>query len=149
MSAITEGMRVSRQQLAGQTLIEFALVALPFLLLTFGIIEGGRLLFTYHEVNNAAREGVRYMVAHGALHPDPDEQLGPGDEDAVIEYVLDHTAGLDPADLTVSPVWNDNGNAPGQVVSIQVSYQFEPVIGMIFGLDPIELEAMSEMRIHY
>jgi len=142
-------MSVLRQRAAGQSLIEFALVALPFLLLTFGVIEGGRLLFTYHEVNSAAREGVRFMVAHGALHPDPAERLGPGDEDVVIDYVLDRTAGLDPADLTVTPVWNDGGNAPGQVVSVQVTYQFEPIIAMVFGAGPIELRATSEMRIHY
>ncbi len=138
-----------RQQVSGQALVEFALVALPFLLLTFGIIEGGRLLFTYHEVNSAAREGVRYMVAHGALHPDPGGRLGPGDEAAVVDYVLDRTAGLDPAGLTVTPVWNDGGNAPGQVVSVQVTYQFQPIVGMIFGTGPIELRATSQMRIHY
>lgn len=142
-------MSVLRQRAAGQSLIEFALVALPFLLLTFGVIEGGRLLFTYHEVNNAAREGVRYMVAHGALHPDPAKRLGPGDEDVVIDYVLDRTAGLDPANLTVTPVWNDGGNAPGQVVSVKVTYRFQPIVNMIFGVGLIELRATSEMHIHY
>jgi hypothetical protein len=49
---------------SGQGFVEFALI-LP-VLLTWGIVEFGRLLLIYTEVSNAAREAVRYGVARGA-----------------------------------------------------------------------------------
>ncbi|MCL4562404.1 MAG: pilus assembly protein [Chloroflexi bacterium] len=45
---------------AGQGLVEFALAFPIFLLLTLGIIEGGRLLFIYASVTSASREAARY-----------------------------------------------------------------------------------------
>jgi Flp pilus assembly protein TadG len=46
---------------AGQELVEFALI-LPLLLLFLGIIEVGRLMFSYSTIANAAREGARYDI---------------------------------------------------------------------------------------
>lgn len=135
-----------RRRLFGQSTVEFALIAVPFFLLVFGIIEGGRLVFTYHEIQNAAREGTRYMVAHGAFADDP---LAPGDAGEVQDYVLDKTAGLDPASLEISAAWLDGSNEPGKRVEVEVQYEFEPIVGMVLGADPITLTARSEMRIHY
>lgn len=46
-----------------QTMVEFALVFPILLLITYGIIEFGRLVFIYAAVTNAAREGARYGAA--------------------------------------------------------------------------------------
>ncbi|GBD16649.1 hypothetical protein HRbin26_01550 [bacterium HR26] len=135
-----------RRRLFGQSTVEFALIAVPFFLLVFGIIEGGRLVFTYHEIQNAAREGTRYMVAHGAFADDP---LAPGDTTEVEDYVLSKTAGLEPASLEISANWLDGSNEPGKRVAVEVQYEFEPIVGMVLGADPITLTARSEMRIHY
>lgn len=43
----------------GQTLVEFALILPVFILILVGIFDAGRLVFAYHTVNNAAREGGR------------------------------------------------------------------------------------------
>jgi hypothetical protein len=43
----------------GQSLVEMALILPVFLLILIGIFDGGRLVFAYHTVNNAAREGGR------------------------------------------------------------------------------------------
>ena len=52
---------------AGQGMVEFAL-SLPILLvLMLGIIEFGRLLFTYSAVVTATREAARYGAAAGGL----------------------------------------------------------------------------------
>lgn len=48
-----------------QSLVEFALILPLLLLLIFGLIDTGRLLFQYSMVTNAAREGARYGVATG------------------------------------------------------------------------------------
>jgi hypothetical protein len=46
----------------GQTLVEFALAALVFFILIFGIFDGARLFQSWLAVQHAAREGARYAV---------------------------------------------------------------------------------------
>jgi Flp pilus assembly protein TadG len=48
----------------GQALVEFALVLPVFLLIVFGVIDAGRLIFTYNEVSNAARAGARVAIVN-------------------------------------------------------------------------------------
>ena len=55
-------------------LIEFALSVWTLFLLTFLIFEFCMAIYTYSVLGNAAREGVRYAIAHGtdsALAADP------------------------------------------------------------------------------
>ncbi len=49
----------------GQSLVEFALVLPVFLLMVFGIIDLGRVIWAYDNLANAAREGARYASVHG------------------------------------------------------------------------------------
>jgi hypothetical protein len=58
--------RPDQSKSRGQAMVEFALVAPIFFLLLFLIIEGGRFVFFYEMLNNAAREGARYAIVHGA-----------------------------------------------------------------------------------
>ena len=51
-----------RQAQRSQALIEFALISPVLLLLLFGIIDIGRLVFYYDTLNHAAREGARTAV---------------------------------------------------------------------------------------
>src|ERR1044071_4879824 len=49
----------------GQAMVEFA-IALPVLLLIlYGIMEFGRMVFIYSLVNTASRDAVRYASAYG------------------------------------------------------------------------------------
>jgi hypothetical protein len=48
-----------------QTMVEFALVFPLVLIITYGIIEFGRMVFIYTAVTGAAREGARYGAAGG------------------------------------------------------------------------------------
>jgi Flp pilus assembly protein TadG len=47
------------QRSRGQSLVEFALVIPIFLLLLFGLIDGGRLVYQHSVLSQAAREGAR------------------------------------------------------------------------------------------
>ena len=51
----------------GQDLVEFALILPVLLLLIFGIIEAGRLLFMYSTATLSSREAVRYGSAVGEV----------------------------------------------------------------------------------
>jgi len=55
----------SRMKNSGQAMVEFAIAAPVLLLLLYGIIETGRLLFVYSFVNNASRQAVRYGSTNG------------------------------------------------------------------------------------
>lgn len=56
---------------AGQTAVEFALVASLLLMLVFGIIELGLTVYDYNTVSSAAREAVRYAIVHSPTGPNP------------------------------------------------------------------------------
>jgi Flp pilus assembly protein TadG len=55
-----------RSDRRGQALVEFALAAPIFLFLMFAIIDFGRYVYYVQILNNAAREGARYAIVHGA-----------------------------------------------------------------------------------
>lgn len=54
--------RSIRKQEKGQSLVEFALVAMIFLVVLFGIIEFSRALWTYNTIVQATRAGARFAV---------------------------------------------------------------------------------------
>jgi Flp pilus assembly protein TadG len=49
----------------GQGLVEFAIVLPVFLLIVFGAIDLGRVIWATDDITNAAREGARYASVHG------------------------------------------------------------------------------------
>src|SRR2546422_140399 len=54
---------------AGQSLAELSIVLGLLLVLLFGIVDAGRLIFAYNAVSAGAREGVRSAVVRGATSP--------------------------------------------------------------------------------
>lgn len=53
-----------RQNERGTTIAEFAVVALLFFTIIFGIIEFGRLLYTHNALTDATRRGARFASLH-------------------------------------------------------------------------------------
>ena len=47
-----------------QSLVEFALILPIFLLLIMGIVDAGRLIYTFNTVSNAARKGARIAIVN-------------------------------------------------------------------------------------
>jgi hypothetical protein len=58
-------LRSHHQPEKAQTMVEFALVFPIVLLIVYGLIEFGRMLFIYNSTTSAAREGARYGSAAG------------------------------------------------------------------------------------
>ena len=57
---------------AGQSLSELSIVLVLFLVVTFGIVDAGRLILAYNAVSLGAREGVRYAIGrYGSLEHVP------------------------------------------------------------------------------
>lgn len=53
-----------KRRRAGAAVVETALVLLPLLMFVMGIFEFGRLFMSWNLLNNAARNGCRYALAH-------------------------------------------------------------------------------------
>lgn len=64
---ITQKIFQYRKCLSGATAIEFAMLALPFLMLLFGVMEGGRIAWTMNSVQYAIEETSRYASLNAGL----------------------------------------------------------------------------------
>jgi Flp pilus assembly protein TadG len=122
----------------GQSMVEFALAAPVFLLLLFGTIEFGRLVWTIHELENGTREAMRYAVVHGADSGDPADV---GDMETVH---ADRTS----IDATLS--CTNCGGTRGTTVVVSATYSFQPIVTTLIGLSStISLSSQSEGVIHH
>jgi Flp pilus assembly protein TadG len=116
-------VRNRRKWLRGATFVEFAIVALPMLMLTFGIIAFGMAVYSYSFVSNAARDAVRYAIVHG------NASLSPASSSDIQQYVRSEAYGLNSTGLSVATTWAPD-NKPGSVVKVQVTYSFHPFYPM-------------------
>jgi Flp pilus assembly protein TadG len=120
----------------GTTLVETALSMVPWLLLTFGIIDGGRLLFEYNVVSNAAREGVRWAAVRGQASGRA------ASRNDIITYVQGLGLGLA---LNVDPQFVPD-NKQGSTVRVTVTRNFAPAVAL-FTSAGIGLRSSSQMTI--
>ena len=108
----------------GVVAVEFALVIPVFLLMTYGFMELGRALFIQNSLGHAVYEAQRYAIVHGA------SSSSPADEDAIAAVILEKAGMLDGDLLTVDVTYSPD-NEPGSVVTIQATYAFDYMTGLI------------------
>jgi len=98
----------------GSSMVEFAFAAMALFLVLFGIIEFGRMLYTYHTVSNAARLGARWAMVRGTASCSGavGKQLSacPANQNEVQSFVQSQVTLLGPGTLTVTATW-PGGNA--------------------------------------
>ena len=136
---------MSRRREAGQSLVEFALIAPLLMLLVLATIDGARAVFAYNTIANAAREGARYGIVHGATSSTP---VGPGvNETELVTHVEQFTRSFPAPDIAVTPTWPQGSNSDGSPVAVQVTYQYRPLFGGLIGIGPMTLRASSTMVI--
>ena len=151
---------------AGQSLVEFALVTLFVILpVTFGIIDGGILFYKWVAVNNGAREGARA----GAIYQDTTIsngkqwmmlQIDDGRESVIIQAVertvgplvtVDDSQTSYPDDPCVS--WTGHTcdvydvYRGGDRVTVAITHTHSPLVGLVIGVDRIDLTASATMSI--
>ncbi len=125
----------------GAAFIEFALIAPIFFLVTFAIIDFGRMMWLNNTVEHVAAEGARYAAVRGS------DKASPVSESQVTTYVQDRATGIPAADMTVSVTWSPSNN-PGGSVTVLVTYNYEYIIGGMLGFDPVDLEGRSTMIVN-
>jgi len=128
---------LEREQ-AGQSLAELSIVLVLFLVLTFGIVDAGRLIFAYNAVSAGAREGVRWAVVRGATSP-----LGTATKDDIKTFVQSRTVGTT---VAVDATWTPD-TQPGSTVAVTVTSPFSPIAPFPLVPKTITLRSTSSMVI--
>jgi Flp pilus assembly protein TadG len=110
----------------GSTSVEFALVAMPFILLTFGAIEGGRLLY--------ALTALTYAVASGARVAALPATSGTG---TVVQAVVNDALPLNVSSGNVTVTVNQGvksfaNRSAGDSVEVVATYTYQPAASFVF-----------------
>ncbi len=162
----------------GQALVEFALVAPMLFLLLLGVFEGGRFVLYMEALNNAAREGARYAIVHGARGtpqsgplPDGVDEKADYDEvgDDIRQRVREAAIGLLVEDSLEIPeiCWltpaekivpirdvtdcSHGHNGHGSPVTVWVDYSYDTILDQMLGVDflpTIELSAETTLVVN-
>jgi Flp pilus assembly protein TadG len=151
--------RLIRDRVAsrGQGLVEFALVIPIFLLLLFGLIDAGRLVYQHSVLSQAAREGARLASVEASWVGSGDASCGTGGGPvcpsnvgalrtdiraaanrmvtpfAVITNAQLYTS-CDPTGGAPTGDWNDTtctSNTSGNVASVRVESTFLPITPIV------------------
>jgi Flp pilus assembly protein TadG len=144
----------------GQAQVEFALTVVFVMVLVLGCIEMMVLIYTYSVLADAAKEGVRYAVVHGA-GVGAANCSGPGgavpggatvtcaDATAnnVITKVTNYTSFSfhDSSAMTITPTYLDTSSVAPSRVRVTVSYPYQAIFGL--GWPTVTLNAAAEGRI--
>jgi hypothetical protein len=150
---VTEERRTSRE--SGQSLVEFTIGLVVLLLLVSGLLDLGRLYFTYVALEDGAGEAALYLAINPAC---PTATSGSQCADPNnAEYRAKHAGGgivdwnvtvikIDiPTDALGNPVYD-----VGESVSVTIDYPFgllTPVIPRIAGVNPITMSTHASQVI--
>jgi hypothetical protein len=134
-------------------LIEFSLSMWVVFLVTFLIFELCMTVYTYSVLGNAAREGVRYAIVHGA---DSTSCSGPGAGcgDASGSNLTAVVAGYaaasfhDVGGMVITPSWPDGTSTPKSRVLVTISYSYVPYLRLPGIMTP-QMQVTAEGRIVY
>jgi hypothetical protein len=146
------GRSAKRLHSRGQSLIEFGLAFPLLLVIVLGLIETGRLVYTYSAVTTASREGARYGLSLGnnGLGVPHYQDCG-GIREAAM--ALTSIAGIEETDIVIS---FDSGPGPvitsscppasvetGTRILVQVTASFKPIVPLV-KLPPIDITSTSK-----
>jgi len=151
-------LKAIRGRQSGQAIVEFALTVILLMLLMFALLELSIFIYTYSVLANAAKEGVRYAIVHGASNGTPS---GPSSGSASslpctasstnVTNVVNQTknfAGftlLNTSNVNVFVCYLDGDNKFNSLVEVSVSYLYRPLFG--FNWPSVTVNANSAGRI--
>jgi Flp pilus assembly protein TadG len=139
----------TRQRRRGVALVEFAFVALLFMMLLFGIIEYCRLIFTQQVMFNAVREGARFAVVNSGGDPN----LVTDTQAVVLQKMAGVNNSVTGYACTVF-LADSNGNNIGaattalfgQLIGVQITCTYSPIVpSLLFMNKSITLTTKSYM----
>jgi Flp pilus assembly protein TadG len=127
----------------GAAAVEFALVLPILVVLAFGIIDFGRLLYTYNNLTSAVREGARFAAVQTEANVD-DVALVQG---RVSDYIA--SFGGDSVATSQIEVTLDASPPATRFITVRIdAYEFVPItpIAALIGLGDITLSPRAVFR---
>lgn len=124
----------------GAMAIETALLFPLLILLIFGMIEFGLLMYNRQVLTNASREGARAGIVLDIPRV-PDSDI----ENVVNQYCTDRLVTFGAANTASTNITRE-GDVFGDDLTVRVTYQYAFLVLTNFGFDPIQLEAQTVMR---
>ncbi len=155
-------MNGRRRASRGQALIEFAFVVPVIVFLVAAFIEGGRAVYSYNTLTNAARQGARVAAVNQlTTFADCDESLpieDPSDAHwTIVGCVIQAGVGLglQPSNVSIAyaaPPDTTLSCSPtihiGCIASVTVTYQYQPSTPLISGVIPtVTMTSTSQMPV--
>jgi Flp pilus assembly protein TadG len=147
-------MKKKLRREAGGAAAEFAIILPLLILILFGIVEFGLLLYNKQVLTNASREGARAGIVVGVPKL-TDQQI----RDIIADYCNGLLVNFNGASSTISSTDDSNieidrsaGNNFGNDLIVKVSYTYNFLVLSVvnkFGFslfDPIELKAITVMK---
>ena len=136
----------------GTTAVETAIIIIPLMLLIFGIIEFGLLLFNKQVLTNASREGARAGIVVGLGHSG-----GSGAEyviesqDETFAFCTGHLVTFGPGIPYIDPPYyidRDGNDLPsrGDDLTLRLRYQYDFLFLSVFGIGPVDVNAVTIMK---
>lgn len=124
----------------GQALVEFALIAPVLILIFAGVLDLGRVFFTYEAAINAAREAARYCALYYAQSPDLN---------VVVEDEMGVASLPSGASVTASPTCDSSSLVQGQPVTVSVTLPVAVPLfsGIVGGSGSVMITAAGTMMV--
>lgn len=154
-----------RRSTGGQALVEFALISVFIMIVLLSMLEMIMLMHTYNVLADAAKDGVRYAIVHGANNSTPSGPTCPcvdidgpaappgtvagygsgyGVVKTLAQYSLHNMAGI-----TVTVTYPDTALPPANKtpnrVGVVIAYPVHPLFGL--GWPTVTVYAAAQGRI--
>ena len=140
----------------GQAAVEFALTITILVFLLVGMLELTMLIYTYSVLADAAKEGVRYAIVHGASVSDaisgdtastPWPPCTTPASGSLLSTVRTYAAASlhSASSMNIYACYPDGSNKPGSAVQVSVNYPYQPLFGL--GWPKVNVSANSAGRI--
>jgi len=131
----------------GAAVVEFAIVSVVLLIIVFGVIELGILMFDKHILTNASREGARAGIVMRTPRVSNAAILAKVNEYAEAHMVSFGASSTLSVTVTPNEASRAGAASSGEELEVSVTYPFEFLILSGFGLKPLTLTANTRMRI--
>lgn len=142
----------------GQAAVEFALTITILALLLVGMLELTMFVYTYSVLADAAKEGVRYAIVHGASvsgASSGDASSAPWPActtpatGSLLTTVKTYAAASlhSTSSMNIYACYPDGSNTPGSAVQVSVNYLYQPLFGL--GWPSVNVSANSAGRIMF
>jgi Flp pilus assembly protein TadG len=142
-------MSTMRSSPKGASLVEFSLILTILIVITFGIIEFGMLIYNQQVITNASREGARAGVV--ASIPRVPDTGGTYSIDSVVQaYCANHLITFGDQNTPRTTVGGYRNNAAfGDELEVRVNYQYSFLVipSFVPGIDTLfNMQAVTVMR---